>query len=71
MIICVCRRLNDQAVREAIRAGARCPDTIQAHHGCRFNCGKCRPSMAQLLEEEQAQALAGPSLVPPALVPAE
>jgi len=55
MIICVCRRLNDQAVREAIRAGASCPDTIQAHHGSSFNCGKCRCAMADMIEAERAE----------------
>lgn len=53
MMICICRRLNETAVREAVRAGAHCPDTVQAHHGCQFNCGKCKPAMAEVVACEQ------------------
>ncbi|MEL6828839.1 MAG: (2Fe-2S)-binding protein [Pseudomonadota bacterium] len=49
MIICVCRRINEQGVRDAVAAGARCPETVQAHHGCEFNCGKCRCSMGETI----------------------
>lgn len=51
MIICICRRINDQGVREAIDAGARSPEAVQAHHGCEFNCGKCRCSMGEMIAE--------------------
>jgi len=56
MIICVCRRLNDRAVREAIAAGADTPDAIQAHHGCAFNCGRCRDAMGEMLAEARGEA---------------
>jgi bacterioferritin-associated ferredoxin len=36
-----------------VRAGANCPDTVQAHHGCQFNCGKCKPAMAEVVACEQ------------------
>lgn len=52
MIICVCRRLNEKAVREAVNAGARSPDCVQAHHGCAFNCGKCRTAIGDIISEE-------------------
>lgn len=52
MIICICRRLNDEAVREAVRAGARCPDSVQSHHGCEFNCGKCRNTIGETIARE-------------------
>lgn len=51
MIICICRRINDKGVREAIEAGARSPEAVQAHHGCRFNCGKCRCAMGEVIAE--------------------
>lgn len=49
MIICICRRINDQGVREAIEAGARSPEAVQAHHGCEFNCGKCRCTIGEVI----------------------
>lgn len=49
MIVCICRRLNETAVTTAILCGARTPEAVQAHHGCQFNCGKCRPAIAELI----------------------
>ena len=51
MIICICRRINDKGVREAIEAGARSPEAVQAHHGCSFNCGKCRCTIGEVISE--------------------
>lgn len=52
MIVCVCRRLNTQAVREAISSGARCPDSVQAHHGSEFNCGRCRSTIGEMISDD-------------------
>jgi bacterioferritin-associated ferredoxin len=49
MIVCICRRLNETAVNTAIAAGARTPEAVQAHHGCTFNCGKCRSAIAGMI----------------------
>lgn len=51
MIICICRRINDKGVQAAIEAGARSPEAVQAHHGCKFNCGKCRNTMGEMISE--------------------
>jgi bacterioferritin-associated ferredoxin len=51
MIICVCRRINETGVREAVEAGARSPEAVQAHHGCEFNCGKCRCAMGEVIAD--------------------
>ncbi len=51
MIICICRNINDKGVREAVAAGARSPEDVQAHHGCAFNCGKCRCSIGEVIAE--------------------
>lgn len=56
MIICICRRLNDQAVRDAVHAGAREPEAVQAHHGCAFNCGKCRVAIGEIISDHMEQA---------------
>ena len=49
MIICICRRINEAGVREAIEAGARSPEAVQEHHGCSFNCGKCRCTIGEVI----------------------
>lgn len=51
MIICICRRINETGVRDAVQAGARSPEAVQAHHGCAFNCGKCRCAMGEVIAE--------------------
>lgn len=51
MIICVCNRINCRSVREAVDAGARSPKAVQAHHGCKFNCGKCSQSIGEMIAE--------------------
>ncbi|MEL6413448.1 MAG: (2Fe-2S)-binding protein [Pseudomonadota bacterium] len=51
MIICMCRRINEKGVREAIDAGARSPEAVQAHHGSEFNCGKCRCAMGEMIAD--------------------
>lgn len=66
MIICICRRLNETAVHDAVDAGARTPAEVQAHHGCRFNCGKCRDAMDDVIRTREA-----PCDLTPVIVPAE
>ncbi len=51
MIICVCRNLNEKSVRAAVEAGARSPEAVQAHHGCKFNCGQCRCAMGEVIAD--------------------
>ncbi len=51
MIICICRNINDKGVREAVEAGARSPKAVQAHHGCQFNCGKCKCVMGEAIAD--------------------
>ncbi len=52
MIICICRRINEAGVRDAVAAGARSPEAVQAHHGCAFNCGRCRTAMGDVISNE-------------------
>lgn len=52
MIICICNRINCRSVRDAVDSGARSPKAVQAHHGCKFNCGKCSQSIGELIAEQ-------------------
>lgn len=63
MIICICRRINENAVREAVRDGANTPDAVQAHHGCVFNCGKCRQAMHEVICDEIVRQPVDPALM--------
>ena len=63
MIICVCNRINCKSVRSAVDAGARSPQAVQAHHGCRFQCGKCSCSIGEIISEEMDQRPAAPALI--------
>ena len=63
MIICVCRRLNEAAVNQAIDAGARAPEAVQAHHGCEFNCGRCRCAIGEMISEKMDETSEFESLV--------
>ncbi|MEL6727014.1 MAG: (2Fe-2S)-binding protein [Pseudomonadota bacterium] len=56
MIICICRRINESGVRAAVEAGARSPEAVQAHHGCEFNCGKCRCAMGEVIADTLDEA---------------
>ena len=51
MIICVCNRINCRSVREAVESGARSPNAVQSHHGCKFNCGKCSTMIGDMIAE--------------------
>lgn len=52
MIVCICNRINCRGVREALESGARSPNAVQAHHSCKFNCGKCATTIGEMICEE-------------------
>lgn len=58
MIVCICRRLNEDKISEALEAGAACPNSIMKHHGTRFNCGRCRDEMRDILAQRNEADLA-------------
>lgn len=51
MIVCVCNRINCSQVREAIACGANSAPAVLAVHGKRFNCGRCRDHVEDMLGE--------------------
>ncbi|KCZ89005.1 (2Fe-2S)-binding protein [Hyphomonas jannaschiana] len=63
MIICVCNALNCKSVRAAVEAGADSPKAVQAHHGCRFQCGKCRSSIGEMIAETDIDRGPAPALM--------
>ena len=50
MIICICNRLSESAIRQAAGAGASSIDHVFEHCGGSVNCGKCLDFMEEILE---------------------
>jgi bacterioferritin-associated ferredoxin len=60
MFICNCNGLRTDDINEALAAGAVCPQTVHAYHGCAEQCGRCRPEIQECL----TQSLAVSALTP-------
>ena len=54
MIVCVCNRLNENRVRDAILSGACCSEDVYARCGVRKNCGRCQETIEDMLDENPA-----------------
>lgn len=54
MIVCHCNRVNDRAIRAAIRSGACSPDEVAECCGAGARCGGCVPAVEEILGEEQS-----------------
>ena len=57
MIVCVCRRISDHQIRQAVRDGAQTLDCLQFELGVATQCGRCAECACQVMHEEK-QALA-------------
>ena len=57
MIVCVCNRLNEARIRCAIAGGAETPVEVYAGCGVERNCGRCQDTIAEMLDEAEAQEL--------------
>ena len=51
MIVCLCRAVNDRAVRAARDAGARTVEAVGAATGAGTCCGCCKGTIAAILAE--------------------
>lgn len=60
MIVCVCNRLNDAACRDTAASGrCRTVGCMYRLNGHRIRCGKCLPSMAEILAAHAPEATPG------------
>lgn len=55
MFVCNCNGIRCKQVDEAIRAGARKPKAVHAHHGCEAQCGRCLPEIADRIRKARAE----------------
>lgn len=54
MFVCICNALNDQTVRTIVASGAgTSPGAILRAAGCKPQCGRCLPDMAEMITEHQ------------------
>jgi bacterioferritin-associated ferredoxin len=60
MIVCVCRRVSDHQIRQAVADGAHSLECLQIELGVATQCGRCAECACQVMREAQA-ALARPA----------
>jgi bacterioferritin-associated ferredoxin len=63
MIVCLCRRVTDRAIRDLVADGAASVDEVAARCGAGTGCGGCRQSVAHMV----AERLCAPDAAPVAL----
>jgi bacterioferritin-associated ferredoxin len=68
MYVCICKGINDRVVRACIRDGARTVHEVGLGCGAGTDCGACRGTIADLIEEHEERA--APRLSLPVLRPA-
>lgn len=56
MFVCNCNGIRCRQVDEAIRAGARNPQGVHKHHGCKAQCGRCLPEIADRIRQAAGAA---------------
>ena len=57
MIICICKAVNDRAIRRAVAEGHDTFDELQFELGIGTCCGKCVAAACEVLCEARAEAL--------------
>ncbi len=55
MYVCNCNGIRCKEVDEAIRAGARKPKAVHAHHGCEVQCGRCLPEITDRIRKARSE----------------
>jgi len=56
MFVCNCNGIRCGEVQEAIQAGARTPQAVHRRRGCKAQCGRCLPEIADRIREARAAA---------------
>lgn len=69
MYVCLCNGFTCRDVRSAIGGGAKSVGAVYRACGVKPNCGRCKESIRELLDEAREPPLAG--LLGPTLVAAE
>ena len=51
MVVCLCNRVRDRDLRQAIDAGYRCFEDLQSRTGVATCCGKCARDVRSQLQQ--------------------
>ena len=54
MIICHCKAVTDQGIRNAVRNGARTRNEVVSACAANMSCGGCAPAIDEIIESECA-----------------
>ena len=54
MIVCVCRRVSDRQIRDAVRDGADSLEHLQIDLGVAMQCGRCADCATRVLCDARA-----------------
>lgn len=52
MYVCICNALDDREVTRVIREGATAAEDIHPRLGCQIRCGRCLPTIIELMDAE-------------------
>ena len=52
MYVCICARVRERELRDAIHCGARTEESVGEACGAGTGCGSCRDRIRDLLDEE-------------------
>lgn len=50
MYVCICNALCDRTIREALDTGVERAGDVHARLGCETQCGRCLPTIADMLD---------------------
>jgi bacterioferritin-associated ferredoxin len=62
MIVCLCHRISDRDIREAVRTGTRDFETLQDETCIARNCGCCEDCAVETFEEALSKHAAATSI---------
>lgn len=57
MIVCICKAVNDRAIRQAVADGHDTLDALQFELGVGTNCGRCVSSACEVLCAARLEAV--------------
>jgi len=57
MIVCVCRRVSDHQIRQAVAEGAHSLECLQIDLGVAMQCGRCADCASKVLCDARAAKL--------------
>ncbi|WP_207478190.1 (2Fe-2S)-binding protein [Arenibaculum pallidiluteum] len=57
MYVCICNAFTERQVRTALDQGVRSPAGVFRARKCAPQCGKCVPTLRQMVDRHQAQSV--------------